>query len=348
VSKVALHDLTDPGKWDWGNLDVIPYLNSSKMMLLKFCPRLYHWKITKRLGAPIYINQKVAPMVSGTLYHAMSEAVDLGLDPLRQIRAAAQKIRLDPQYTVDFSECLDCLVSEMYNRWLPKYKAFISSQVETSFGASSLGDRYETLFTERELHVPLGKFVLSCIPDKVVRDLETGEIWVVERKTTSRDDSMWVNKFALNAQTTAEVLAVEKTLDKPVAGVYLEQVVVTKKRAANWTKPYPQPIANFTHHPWRPVPKSQHVKDEFVRFGEGIVEEIRWRNTNGREWDTNYASCERCEAKDVCLGRKHPAEVFEALPEDYAAKAMRLAHGISRRTSSQVISTTVKDGSDGI
>lgn len=314
----ALHDLVDPGKWDWGNLEVIPYLNTSGMMLMKFCPRLYNWKITKRLGVAGWLGPKSVPMVQGTLYHAMSEAYDGYLPVLEQLHEAATKIRLSPEYSVAFDPILEHLVQEMYNKWLPKYKAFYQG----------FHEEYDILMTEKELHVPFEKFVLSCIPDKVVRHRESGEVWVVERKTTMRDDSSWDRKWALNAQTTAEVLAVERTLDKPVTGVYIEQVVVTRKRSTNWTAGIPQPINSFTHHPWRPVPKSQHVKDEFVRFGEGIVEEIRWRNKSGREWDTNYANCERCEAKDVCLGRKPPSEVFTALPENYSAKAMRLAHGI--------------------
>jgi hypothetical protein len=343
MGKAALHDLVDPGKWDWGNLEVIPYLNTSKMMLLKFCSRLYNWKITKRLGVPYPPN---VPMVQGTLYHAMAEAYDNGDPVLEVLHAAAEKIRLDPQYQVSFSDTLDYLVQEMYNKWLPKYKNHVDRTYH-EIGTKSI-TRFENLMLEKELHVPCGKFVLSCVPDKVVLDHDDGSIWVVERKTTQRDDSSWLNKFALNAQTTAEVIAVEKTLDKPVAGVYLEQVVVTRKRGANWSSPLPQPIHSHTQYPWRPVPKSQHVKDEFIRFGEGIVSELRWRYTQGREWDVNYANCERCEARDVCLGRVHPAEVFEALEEDYAAKAQRLAHGISQKTTSQVISKVAKEGSDGI
>ena len=319
MSTAALHDLVDPGKWDWGNLDVIPYLNTSGMMLMKFCPRLYNWKVTKRLGAPQIMGMKAVPMIQGTLYHAMAEAHDNDVPVLGALQKAAQDIRTSPEYLVSFSDTLDYLVAEMHNKWLPKYQAFYKG----------FHGEYTTLMSEKELHVPLGKFVLSCIPDKVVQHDETGEIWVVERKTTMRDDASWDRKWALNAQTSAEVLAVQKTLDKPVTGVYIEQVVVTRKRSANWNEKHiPQPINSFTHYPWRPVPKSQHVLDEFVRFGEGIVEEIRWRNKYGREWDTNYASCERCEAKDICLGRKSPAEVLLALPENYSAKAMRLAHGI--------------------
>jgi hypothetical protein len=226
----------------------------------------------------------------------------------------------------------------MYNKWYPKYHKFVH-EIEPD---------WDILMLEKELHVPCGKFVLSCIPDKVVQNKYSGQIWIVERKTTARDDASWDRKWALDAQTTAEVIAVEKTLDKPVAGVYLEQVVVTRKRNSTWTSPLPQPIHNFTHYPWRPVPKSEHVKNELLRFGEGIDAEIRWRYSTGREWDTNYASCERCEAKDVCLGRVHPAEVLEALDEDYVAKAQRLAHGISRKTTSQVIKNVAKEGSDGI
>jgi hypothetical protein len=227
----------------------------------------------------------------------------------------------------------------MYNKWYPRYQKFYRNDV---------APHYETIFCEKELHVPLGKFVLSCTPDKVIRDLDTGGIWVVERKTTGRDDSNWDRKWALNPQTTAEVVAVEKTLDKPVAGVYIEQVVVTRKRLATWPKNAPQPLHQHTQYPWRPVPKSQHVKDEFIRFGESVVAELRWRYTTDRMWDTNYASCERCEAKDICLGRRHPTEILEALDEDYCARAQRLAHGISRKTVGRAIGDIAKGGENGI
>ena len=122
LSDYALHDLTNPGKWDWGNLEVIPYLNTSRLMIMKFCPRLYNWKSTKRLGVPgAYLKDHI---VSGSLYHAMADAHDTGTPVLQAIHHAAEKIGTESLYVVSYSETLDYLAAEMYKSWYPRYEKF--------------------------------------------------------------------------------------------------------------------------------------------------------------------------------------------------------------------------------
>ena len=194
---------------------------------------------------------------------------------------------------------------------------------------------------EQPLEVEFPTFVLHTSPDKVIRHRETEEIWVVERKTTSRDDSNWLNKWTLNPQTTAEIVALEKTLDKPVSGVYIEPVVVTRKQSTKWNEPYPQPIHNFTHYPWRAVSKSPFLKGEWIRYAEGLVQEMRWRDLHDLSWEPNYNNCPDCRMVHYCTGRKDPTDPQDGLvplEDDYvieATKRSRFADGIFPPTVSQ-------------
>ena len=319
-----LHHVLDLYEHHWQAPGYKPHLNSSRLATFKTCPRLYRWTAVKRLDALRAF--LTVPIIQGSLYHAMTAAYDAKQLTYPALQEAANKIRNAATYGVGFSETLKYLVDELQYHWLPKYEDFL-----TDYGITTT---YETLMLEQPLEVEFPTFVLHTIPDKVVRHRETGEIWVVERKTTSRDDSNWSNKWTLNPQTTAEIIAVEKTLDKPVAGVYIEPVVVTRKNSTKWDDPYPQPIHNFTHHPWRAVSKSPFLKGEWIRYAEGLVAEMKWRDINNLAWEPNYNSCPDCRMAPYCSGKLDPEDPqvgLVPLDDDYvidAIKRSRFADGI--------------------
>ena len=267
-----------------------PWLNPSRFASFEWCPRIYNWKYVKLLDAPS--SGFTEPMIQGSLYHTMAEAYDKGIDAWMALERKAAEMRTDGCYEVKWSVVIDYLQDEIYKKWFPLYKEFWDP----------LTERYEIISLEKAYHAEFPSFHLITKPDKVVRDLETGLVWVVERKTTKRDDSQWANKWRMNMQTTAEVIAVEKNLDEIVAGVYLEPVVVTRRKSKTWSWNTPQPIANFTHYPWRPVPKPDFIRREWERWAEDKVAELKWRYQTGREWEGHLLHCGDCRMNKYCSG----------------------------------------------
>jgi len=283
-------------------------LSPSSISSLKFCPRRWTIKYKLNLDRPKRLDAK---MLLGSMYHAGTAAIDRGTDVICESDAIideAHRTRLSPTYIAHDSPLVDQIKHEVISL-MPKYRTFMKPHglVVTAV------DHYEpwqTIHIERELKVKLYRdHVLVVIPDKVIRDLNTGELWVVERKTTSRDDAQWDRKWRLNFQTTAQVIAVEHELKAPVAGVLIEQVVITRKRSKSHDGPLPQPIHRVTFNPHRPVPKTPHLKAEAATYMESAVKELNWRRTYHRGWDPNYNNCERCDMQDVCTGQQQLDDV---------------------------------------
>jgi hypothetical protein len=140
-----------------------------------------------------------------------------------------------------------------------------------------------------------------CIPDKII-DGPDG-VWVVERKTTTRDDAGWLNQWRLNFQTTMEVLVAEAYYKTPIQGVLIEQTLVTRRRVKDWPKGLPQDILKLEIQPPKPVPKEPFVKEEGKRFITDTIAELSWRHQKAHQWAANYANCPRCPLSPICNGK---------------------------------------------
>ena len=144
---------------------------------------------------------------------------------------------------------------------------------------------------------------LFVIPDKVIEEPLNGvpTLWCVERKLTTGDNPNWLRRWTMDLQTTLQCLAVEQALDKPVAGVYLEQVVVTRKRKKeiSWL---PQPIHQIVFWPPRAVFKSDIAKRDAVATVQGVWKEMIWRYSVGLQREPRTISCKDCHLTSVCSG----------------------------------------------
>lgn len=283
-----------------------PTISPSQAMTLKFCPRLWTIRYIKGLGVMERLDYK---MLFGGMYHKVAEAIDKQQGPQAALDSYIEEAKLRPTYLSSDSLLLDHCKGEMIDRMIPGYLNFLNN-AESELGPLT------TLDVELPIEVNVGPCILKCIPDKVVSDAG-GNLWVVERKTTSRDDSEWQRQWVLNHQTTCEAIAAELHYNRPIQGVLIEQVVVTRKRAKVWPHyPLPQPIHSATWHPWRPVPKSQHVKNDCIRFLEDIVLELSHRvnewllNSDIMAAAPNPANCHRCSLHGVCRGAIQPDDIL--------------------------------------
>lgn len=308
-------------------------ISPSGAATLKFCPRKWAWRYVKGLERPGPIK---AQMALGSMYHAMAAAVDNGQSASAAIMGVVADYRTSPIYLVQDSPLLDHLAIECDNRLLPGYQRMMHVGHYTEDAHTTDNDypqrwqglidgppSWHTLDLERTFTMAVGLgaqqgFILKVVPDKVIRDGE-GRLWVVERKTTERDDRQWVSKWRLNAQTTAEVLAVAEHYNEPVQGVLLEQVVITRQRSTKFVERFvgePQPLHRVMYHPHRPVPKSRFILEEGRAYFRGVVREILWRRRTGRQWEPNYNSCPTCDYNDICDGTYEYEQVLVEAPRD--------------------------------
>lgn len=325
TARAKLHDLIDQGAHNWSDPEYKPLLSPARTAAWKFCVRNYGFRYTKRLGAP-GTEYPPVPLIQGALWHAMAAAEDQGYHIPTALAEAAVDIRNGPTYRIEWSPTIDYLVQEMQGKWLRDYRA-----------ATRLDPMHHDIISVEKTYVAeWDKFIMLTIPDKVIRVLSDSSIWIVERKSTSRDDSGWHNKWPGNPQTTAEVVVVEKALGEPVAGVYIEPVVVTRKRNQTWDFPYPQPINNFTIYPWRAIDKTPIIRQAWLDYVNDVVDDMRSRDGNpDRLWAPNLVNCELCDYQPYCNGRKQlhdPLDGLIPLSEDRIGKLLsreRIAAGLS-------------------
>lgn len=280
-------------------------LSPSRIATLKFCPRKWAWRYVKSKAKPGTLKHY---MVFGSMHHATAAAIDLrqpvsddaaralGLTPRPTnhygIDTACNEIRIDPTYHITQSPLVDHIRGEVLKWAVPGYYKWVKQHASD----------WDVVSVEQEHIMKLWDFSLKTIPDAVIRD-EQG-LWVVERKTTERDDSTWAQKWALNFQTTAECLTVEDTLNEEVQGVILQQVIVTRKRSKTHISGLiPQAIHDVRLMPPRHIAKGPFVKAEGKLYAKAAYNEINWRKTQNHQWDPNYNSCGICELADICTGR---------------------------------------------
>jgi hypothetical protein len=266
----------------------------SFLTTLKFCPRAHFIRYGRELEPIGRLDDK---MLWGRMYHRAVQDIDQGEDPVKGLEDEGQAIRLQPTYLSSDSLLIDRVQEEVVKEALPVYRKYVTGPVAAL---------WRTVDVETEIYAIVDDLKVKCIPDKIVE--YDDELWVVERKTTSRDDKKWLRQWGLNFQTTLEVVVAEAHYERPVKGVWIEQVLVTRKRAKNRDPVeelagLPQRIHRIECSSPRPVDKTPFVKREAIEFVRGCVEELKWRHRTGRENDPNYTNCQRCSLHDMCKGK---------------------------------------------
>lgn len=265
------------------------------------CYRIHSWHYVENLRRPGRIDYK---MLFGRMWHAASHALDSFQPPSLYMDLEASAIRTSPIYLVEDSPLIDRAISEVHCKLVSKYHDYLMTEPVRS---------WETLEVESKLSMKIEGYPVQCIPDKVVQDPDA-RLWVVERKTTSRDDQDWLDQWFLNFQTTMEVILAEHHFQRPVQGVYIEQITITRRRVKGLPKGVPQDISKVIFHPPRPVSKDNFIKAEAKRFVVETLKELAWRHAEGLQWTANYSNCQStygaCEMADVCAGLKKAEEVL--------------------------------------
>jgi len=90
-------------------------------------------------------------------------------------------------------------------------------------------EEWDVILTpEAELELTFGSHKMYVRLDLIVRSKRTGQVWVVDHKTTVRTGSSWWAQFFVDKQGSGYTLAAEEALGEEVAGWLINVIKPTK------------------------------------------------------------------------------------------------------------------------
>ena len=192
------------------------------------CPRKCYWAYIEQLESV----KKSDALDVGSMFHAMIETpgVITMVEPSELIPDAMQE---------NYAKALS--MAEAYHREL----------------GLSMSTRYTNVGSEQTFMIPLRTsnggqsktYTLTGKIDGIVRDIQTGEYWLVEHKTTSKVDGAYLDKLALDLQIMIYMMAARQVLaDKqPVGVIYnIVQKPTVKRLGINTKRTEPETLADYS------------------------------------------------------------------------------------------------------
>lgn len=120
-------------------------------------------------------------------------------------------------------------VAWQLNEQLALIEALIKGWVRV--GLPRLLDEFEVVDVEQEQEVELGgRVVMLTRRDALLRRRTTGELYVLNFKTTSNADKTWVEQWRYDQQTISEMVAAEASVGGEVRGVIIEGLVKGQRK----------------------------------------------------------------------------------------------------------------------
>lgn len=133
----------------------------------------------------------------------------------------------------------------------------------------------------------------------------SGDLWVMEHKTTSRLSSYFFHQFELNMQVSSYILALEAFTGEKVQGCMINAIEPWKelKRPTAKSK---KPEDHFARSP---IPRLPHQKEQFKETVQQVVRDIKICSDKD-EWYPNEHSCiwynRKCPFHQLCHFGENP------------------------------------------
>lgn len=308
--------------------------NPSRQQTYAKCVLLYHRLFNLFLDtvSQPFDTQSGQPFL-GTLIHATQAAYEVGNDYKKAIEFECKEMRKQMGYHVKMAPAVDRLKEEAQqifeggvikdgngkpHKW-PSYPEW----AKTLMGSTERERvEYEVVDVEKRLWVDVGPLVIAPKLDAVVRAFnvfgrEEETWWVVEHKSTARDDPNWRWRWEMDGQTTCQIVAAEAHYNVDFEGVLVNQVVVTRRKVKEWNKPYPPPLNKVVRYPARWVSKHPETRTLYLNALEDLAADFQRRADSGNWPATGMfdRECDFCRHRDICGGRK-PASALVPIPKD--------------------------------
>ena len=174
--------------------------------------------------------------------------------------------------------------------------------------------------------------VLVGQPDAIVETYDTGNLYILDHKTTGNANDMWKAKFKIAPQLTAYIWAAREQLGAPVEGAFINLIELRKIPSS--TRKCPEHGVHYAEC------GPQHSKTELLgpilrsdqqiaqwkkmavtiaeRYRALILEHTDTRNcTNVPTEGIFHGACGFCEFQDYCYTGKNPALESMFVPSVY-------------------------------
>lgn len=234
-------------------------------------------------------------------------SITLALITYKQNYADYAVKHVPPDSRLNYSDTQDIL-----ERWM------------TLHPIASLPFHIDKSLIEIPFELPLGdKTIFRGRLDAIVTDKATGRLWVLDHKTTSR---IYLSKYTLDSQMSGYVWAAQQTLNKPIAGFYINAISFAQlpgindreRKCAKHKLPYGEC-------------RLEHAESKLQSFSRSAKALTDWYNTACHLADVNrvlveqysdindlphapmegtfYNQCEWCFAKVWCENGRDPRVV---------------------------------------
>jgi hypothetical protein len=172
-----------------------------------------------------------------------------------------------------------------------KYLPLVSRALKLYHEEYGRDTHWEVVHVERELKVRVGKdatnpkgHLYTQRADLIVRDRDTGLIWIVDHKTTSKITARTANSFVLNGQFIGYRMLGQAFFGEKFGGVKLN-LIQLKEDDYDFKRPR--------------LPPSPNTADRFkttILFGETMIATMTALYGTDKPWPQAFAT-------DTCIGR---------------------------------------------
>jgi hypothetical protein len=258
----------------------------------------------------------------------MEEAYDKGDNPQGKLKAWIKKnIKGGPGYTAEKIPLVKQLSGEVT-------KVFNGGAWKDGKGKRTVSEGYpewiekqpwEVIDVEKRMAVDVGPVIIAPQSDQNIKTYgPKGQerYWVVDRKTTQRDDPYWKTRWILDMQTTLEMIAAEGYYGEEFMGVMVSQISYSRQQSKLHKGSLPQPIGKVIRHEPRWVSKnSPRLRVLVDNRLESLAREVEFHYENDL-WPSNGMEtrhCDFCEFRKFCRGEM-PVENLKPRPLDDVGK----------------------------
>ncbi len=328
-----------------------PIVNPSRLSDFYFCKLLYNELHNKHVD----FSERLDPRPElGTLIHEGQAAIDLGAPWKPVVKKAVQKARNSIHYSISQAAMLDQLEREaiiviggghVTDGNKKRHKVIPYSEWREQ-------QAYSTKAVEKRIWADVGPVIIAPKLDRVVTRRNTVskliEWWVIEDKSTGRDDKNWELRWKFDGQTTCQLLAAETHFKKDFEGVMVQKILITRQNSKSWDKKHlPQPLNKVERHPSRWVSKPPSIRALYMEFLEEFAAEFAWRNERASWPATGFHTrfCDMCRFKPVCSEAKNARSLVSTPKDDIDKEYEKRAKRETARHKAQMSSLRKPDGS---
>jgi len=273
--------------------------------------------------------EKSAALAAGTAAH---EALALWLGGVGRGGALAA---LNASYAATAERVATLIAADPRSeKWLGRFRGENIAAIMERYFETNPVERLpfvaEPELVEIAFEVPLdeaGEFTFTGRLDAIVRERASGQLYVLDHKTTGQIDVKWGAMFRLDSQMSGYVWAAEQTLGERVAGVYINAIEFSKLPGSDrkctahgvvYAECGPEhakfELLQFDRAPWQLAAWHQTALNKAREFAglQTTHAGHRDRLTQADMQGTFHSACKFCQFNEFCAAGR-PVHALDTL-----------------------------------